>query len=235
MYFYQPILGSVLVISAGAVHAQASSFNGAFGQLGIGYEQSSPSSVSSSAAFNGYSIPANSTMGNSNYLIGTGSVGYYADVAKGYLLGVGAEYTLGGSAQNYTESGSIRGTTYSSGNYYYQKNYSYNIFLSPAMVVGTNGLAYLKAGYSGAQYKQFTSLSSNYTGYSLGLGYKQIISGGMYGFGEVNYANYGNQTVSTSARVNTGATGTGAIDTLTASGTNGMSTLNFLVGVGYKF
>ena len=85
MHFYQSILGSVLVISAGAVHAQASSFNGAFGQLGIGYEQSSPSSVSGSAAFNGYSIPANSTMGNSSYLIGTGSVGYYADVAKGDL------------------------------------------------------------------------------------------------------------------------------------------------------
>ena len=39
MYFYKSILGSVLILSAGAVHAQASSFNGAFGQLGIGYEQ----------------------------------------------------------------------------------------------------------------------------------------------------------------------------------------------------
>ena len=57
----------------------------------------------------------------------------------------------------------------------------------------------------------------NFSGYSLGLGYKQIIEGGLYGFAEANYASYGSKTL---------------IDT---NGNLKPTTMNFLVGVGYKF
>jgi hypothetical protein len=66
----------------------------------------------------------------------------------------------------------------------------------------------------------------------LGLGYKQIISGGWYGFGEVNYASYGNKTVSTS--YNSTVVNVGSVPT-TATSTISANTMNVLLGVGYKF
>ena len=59
---------------------------------------------------------------------------------------------------------------------------------------------------------------TSYTGYSLGLGYKQIIQGGLYGFGEVNYAAFSSK-----------GDGNGL------SGTNQPTATNILVGLGYKF
>ena len=118
---------------------------------------------------------------------------------------------------------SLLGTTASAGSY--QKKNSYNIFVSPGMTVGSDGLAYAKVGYTGASVD--TGGTTNYTGYSLGLGYKQFFSGNWYGFGEVNYASYGNQTSTQSAVV--------AGRTLTTSITSSANITNLLVGVGYKF
>lgn len=58
----------------------------------------------------------------------------------------------------------------------------------------------------------------DFTGYSLGLGYKQFIYKQLYAFGEVNYADYG--TTSNSRN---------------SSGTQSLNGLNVLIGVGYKF
>ena len=176
-------------------------------------------------------MPANPSYSTANSFAGDVAVGWYQDVAKGYLLGVGAEYSpINGTSSSYTISAptTVGGT---GGNpnrsYTYQKKNSYNIFVSPAMTVGDNGLAYFKVGYTGAQFDQYNSLTANYSGYSLGLGYKQIISDGWYGFGELNYSSYGNQTVSTTQTINR--------NNYTATGTGGMNTTNILVGVGYKF
>ena len=81
-------------------------------------------------------------------------------------------------------------------------------------------------GYTGASFDTGGD-TTNYTGYSLGLGYKQIISGGLYGFGEVNYASYGNQTSSQSGVVS------GSV--LSTSVTSSANVTNLLVGLGYKF
>ena len=59
----------------------------------------------------------------------------------------------------------------------------------------------------------------NLAGYSLGLGYKQIISGGLYGFAEGNYLSYPNKSI-------TDAVGTYNVNA---------NSMSFLVGVGYKF
>jgi hypothetical protein len=231
MNLIKPIVFASLAALAGGASAQASKFQGAFGQIGIGYESASPTSTSASIGGPRGSLPASPNYSNANSFTGTIGLGWYQEIAKGYLLGLGAEYSpINGESSSYNVSSvaTVGGVTGSvNRNYTYQKQNSYNIFLSPAMTVGNDGLAYLKVGYTGAQFHQYNSLDANYTGYSLGLGYKQFFSGGWYGFGEVNYANYGSQTVSTTTVINN--------NRYTASGSGGMNTTNILVGVGYKF
>lgn len=210
--------------------AQSSKFQGAFGQIGIGYESASPNHDSATLSVSGRNIPVNTSSSNANSAIGTVSLGWYQDVAKGFLLGIGAEYSpIAGSGADMTVSAATRlpGQNNITNDYRYQKKNSYNIFLSPAMTVGTDGLAYAKVGYTGAQVANYNNLTYNFSGYSLGLGYKQFFSAGWYGFIEANYASYGNQTKSISTPQ--------AGRSITASGTNGLTTMNGLVGVGYKF
>lgn len=98
------------------------------------------------------------------------------------------------------------------------------------MNVGTDGLAYLKVGYTGASVKSSqgsASATENLSGYSLGVGYKQFFSGNWYGFGEANYFSYGNSVHKQSAQSGT--------RTLSWSTTLNANVYNLLVGVGYKF
>lgn len=89
-------------------------------------------------------------------------------------------------------------------------------------------MAYAKIGYTGAKVSNYNSLTYNFQGYSLGLGYKHIFQGGLYGFVEGNYFSYDNQTETATNTVARGRT-------LTSSGTNGLTSYNILVGIGYKF
>lgn len=63
-------------------------------------------------------------------------------------------------------------------------------------------------------------------GFVVGLGYKQIISGGFYGFGEANY--YGYKMPVTAITLGSGG---GQLN----GNSNSLSAYQFLVGVGYKF
>jgi hypothetical protein len=217
-------------VIAGSAFAQSSKFQGAFGQIGVGYESVDPSHASSTLSVNGRNIPVTTSASNANSIIGTVAVGWYQDIAKGFLLGIGAEYSPfagSGSTMSVTTATRLPNQNNVTNDYAYQKKNSYNIFLSPAMTVGTDGLAYAKVGYTGAQIATYNTLTSNFTGYSLGLGYKQLFSAGWYGFVEANYASYGNQTVT----VNDPPGGRN----ISASGTNGLTSMNGLVGIGYKF
>lgn len=199
-----------------------SKFEGAYGQVGIGYESVSPS-TSTTVTYGGTNVPTSIGLSNSNSFAGTATLGYYFPVTKDFLLGIGGEYSpISGEKQNMTVT--LLGQTIPSGTY--QKKNSYNFFISPALAVGTDGLAYAKVGYTGASFDTGGD-TTNYTGYSLGLGYKHIISGGLYGFGEVNYASYGNQTYSQSSIVS------GSV--LNTSITSSANVTNLLVGIGYKF
>jgi hypothetical protein len=231
MNLVKPILMASLVISAGAASAQASKFQGGFGQIGIGYESVSPTSASGSLTVNRVTLNANPSFSTSNSFTGTLAAGWYQDITKDYLLGFGVEYSpIEGDQTSKTVSTSVRVPNQNNINntYTWQKKNSYNIFVSPAMTVGTDGLAYAKIGYTGAQVTEYTSLTYNFTGYSLGLGYKQFFNAGWYGFAEANYSSYGSQTQSATNPIAAGRT-------LTASGTNSLTSYNALVGVGYKF
>jgi outer membrane immunogenic protein len=196
---------------ASTVSAQ-SAFEGAFGQIGIGYESVQPKVAGEVAQF--------ISIANSSSLAGNVSAGYYFGVTKSFLLGVGADYSpLPSQKANVTVSAD--GTVVSDA----QKTNSYNIFVSPAIAIDKDKLAYAKLGYTGAAVKIVDTPDTggatntlNYTGFSFGLGYKQMFTSGLYGFAEGNYAMYGKKNVP--------GGGNGTIEA---------SSMNFLVGVGYKF
>jgi hypothetical protein len=214
------LVAAAATVVASSAMAQ-SAFEGAYGQVGIGYESMNPGFTNGTitggqAAGQGYSI----TSSNANSFAGNIGIGAYFGVTKSFLLGVGAEYSpLAGSSQNFTFS--IPNLNYVEEGGTYKKKNSYNIFLSPALAIDKNKLAYAKIGYTGLSAETSSDGQKdtfNYTGYSLGLGYKQIINGGLYGFGEVNYASYGSKSLGAEI-----------------SGSSKPTTMNALVGVGYKF
>jgi outer membrane immunogenic protein len=204
---------------AGTANAQ-SAFEGFYGQLGIGYESVSagfPSGTMTSGGSAGSSYTISSS--NANSFVGTVGIGGYFPVTNTFMLGAGAEYSpLAGSSKNYT-------FTIPAGNYSdtgsFKKKSSYNIFLSPAIAIDKDKLAYAKVGFTGMSIQNTNAdgtSNNTETGYSLGLGYKQMIAGSIYAFGEVNYAAYSGTSL-----------GGGA------SGSTKPNLMNALVGVGYKF
>ena len=225
---YTVLAAAFATSSISTAHAQSTSFDGFFGQVGIGFESVSPSFSNSGVNVTGYGyFPYNTSIDSSNGFTGTITAGYMIPVSKDFLLGIGAEYSpLESQSSNYTVGISGLGTAQGS----YKKENSYNFFISPATPIGNDGLLYGKVGYTGASIKSSlggSSGSQTYTGYSLGLGYKQIITGGLYGFAEGNYFNYGNKTNTYSGTI----LGAAYTETLTTSA----NAYNFLVGVGYKF
>jgi opacity protein-like surface antigen len=203
-------------VLAGSAMAQ-SAFEGFYGQIGVGYESVSPS-------FSGGTVvttPPNRTAytassDNSNSFTGNVGLGYNFALSPGFLLGIGAEYTpIAGSSANFTVR--VPAANVSSTDSWKKSN-SYNVFLAPGIVIDKDKLVYVKVGYTGMSVKSGSD-TTNYTGMSAGLGYKQMISGSLYGFAEVNYAKYGDQNLS----------GTGI------TGTSNANVTNALVGIGYKF
>lgn len=221
------ILAASTIFLANASFAQEPKFQGAFGQLGIGYEAASQTQQSATGAVNFTPVPVNTSSNNANSVTGTFALGWYQNITKGFLLGIGVEYSpFAGSAANKTATVQA-GPMVISNNYRWQKKESYNIFLSPAVMVGTDGLAYAKIGYTGAKATDFTTRTDNLTGYSLGVGYKQFFNDDWYGFVEFNYANYGKATMTV-----TDPPGGPRFDGVA---TNGLATYNGLVGIGYRF
>jgi len=208
------LLVVALFAVAGTSAMAQSAFEGFYGQVGIGYESTAVSFTGGTESGRSYSATAN----NSNSFAGTLGIGAYFSVTSNFMLGIGAEYSPI-SASNANYSISVPSVAYT-GTGTYKKKDSYNLFISPAFAIDKDKLAYAKVGYTGANIESSGGATekTSYTGYSLGLGYKQIIQGGLYGFGEVNYAAFSSK-----------GDGNGL------SGTNQPTATNILVGLGYKF
>lgn len=218
------LLVAALFSAVGTGAMAQSAFEGFYGQVGIGYESVAPS-TSTSFSVSGVGIPASINVNNSNSFAGTATLGYTFAINSQFTLGLGAEYSpIEGQKQNINYT--IAGINVPSGSF--NKKSSYNIFLSPGLVVGKDGLAYAKVGFTGMEANTGDNSTTSYTGYSVGLGYKQIISGGLYGFGEVNYASYGNKSSSYTGPFT-------STTTYTQSVTSSANVTNLLVGIGYKF
>jgi hypothetical protein len=194
------LVAAAATVLASSAMAQ-SAFEGAYGQLGIGYQ-------SSKAKIN---QPGNS-FDSTNGFASTVGLGYNFSVSKDFLLGIGAEYSFVPTSE---ANSTYTNADLSTGTEKYKNQNTYNIFIAPGIVISKDSLAYAKVGYTGTTYK-FPESSFNLTGYSLGLGYKQIINGGLYGFAEGNYFSYSNKNLG---------------DGVNLSG----NSMNLLVGVGYKF
>jgi hypothetical protein len=87
---------------------------------------------------------------------------------------------------------------------------------------------YGKLGYSKANVSSGPNLDTlSYSGYSVGLGYKTIISGNFYAYVEGNYYNYGKVS-------NSGTAFTGAVP-YSYSNNSTATSYNLLYGIGMRF
>jgi outer membrane immunogenic protein len=221
-------LAAALVLFANAAMAQ-SAFDGFYGQLGIGYASTSPKADKASRTFDGpnYKGTINDTIkyDTTSDIAGVLTLGYMASITDKFLLGVGVEYYhLNGDWNKSSLTSGYSGAVYEGR---FKMSNQYNLFISPAYAVDKDKLIYTKFGYTQANIEVEGYDSHTPSGYSLGLGYKQIFTGGWYGFVEGNYFVYGDQK-----RTDIGYYDG---DTYSQSVTNSSTDYNIMVGVGYKF
>lgn len=210
------LLVSLVCLTPTAKAMAQSTFEGFYGQIGIGFEDDDLKFSGGTARGVPYTVPVDD---QSQYVGITASAGGYYAASSKFLIGAGIDYSpMSGKKAPYALSVPSAGVTI---NGIYNKTDQYNFFLSPALLIDDGKLAYVKAGYANIVLKSTvngSSESATYHGYSLGLGYKQIIKGGLYGFGEGNYASYKSRN-----------------DGNGFSGTNKPVSFNVLVGMGYNF
>ncbi len=259
------VLAAASIASTGAMaqSSKANAWEGAYGQVGVGFGIFTPkigSGTGVSPTGNtpaGTPLPPNvpwtslgypatvsqsasaSNVNNVNTGIANIAAGYNFGINESYILGVGATYYPGASSSA-TGQLSLAPTTMNGGagvipipgastTATYNVKNLYSIVFTPGYVIDKDRLAYAKLGYTGTTIglsgPTLAYTSVNLSGYTLGLGYKQMVSESLYAFGEVNYGSYGNQSLSPTLTNGTALSG------MTVSG-NG---LDFLVGIGYRF
>lgn len=233
-----------------------SAFQGFYGQVATGYEVNNASSLNGTvvAAPGGVDNTNNLSASNQNFggmplVLG---LGYNFAVSTNWLLGLGLDYSAisqNSSSYSYANLGAdipdgaqLHGAQLKVSN-------RFNVFIAPGFAIDSDKLLYAKAGYSSVQtqFQAPTSFSiagsgniplgikfaqgqsTSLSGFLLGLGYKQMIGSGLYGFTEANYMSYGNATITTFGASSTGKSAT------TLSPTMNISSYQFLVGLGYQF
>jgi outer membrane protein W len=226
----------------GTVNAQ-SAFEGFYGQIGTGYENNAFGNTNIATTGDSGPLTWNSGNQTANGMPLVVGLGYNFSVAPKWLLGLGVDYSaLSQETSSYRSTLSGYPGEYLSGSKLQASN-RVNIFVTPGYEIDKDKLVYLKAGYSMATIKQ--TFSNSYTstsdpmdsntfsqgtqsktvgGYVVGLGYKQMITSGFYGFAEANYMSYGKPSFSVRDA-----------DGSTQSSSPSLNSYQALVGVGYKF
>lgn len=205
------------------------------------------------------------TFGGAPLVLG---VGYYWQANDKWLIGLGADYSaLTQNSSTFPVSMTnapgnttvVPGSTVTANGASVQISNRFNIFLTPGYAIDNDKLLYLKAGYSQVttQFNRNSSVtrvgvngtsvttpatggnpSSNQGGFLIGLGYKQIITGGLYGFVEGNYMSYSSPSDTFTTKVTALNTVHGITSSGTRTVTTNFSSLNSyqaLVGLGYAF
>jgi outer membrane immunogenic protein len=221
---------SGLILSCAAF--SQSQLVGAYGQISTGYENNRVSSAQlTGTPYGGTPNTTNSVSTNTGSAPLVLGLGYLFPVQNNFTLGLGIDYSTltqetGSSAFYYPGS---------SDNYNYKFTISnrFSIFAAPGYAIDKDKLAYAKIGYSSqsVQYSQTNCCSSpsnkaQVGGYVLGLGYKQLITSGLYGFVEANYYAYAKPNLSSTYTDDGGGT---------VSSNPNVSAYNFLLGLGYRF
>ena len=225
------LAAALLSVAATGAMAQ-SAFEGFYGQVGVGYSSANPSLTDANLTNpSGTRYNWSTSVNTTNSFIGSITAGYNFSVAPTFLLGIGVDVLpFNSTSGNYSMTNSSLSPATSTGTW--KTKGGYNVFLTPGFVIDKDKLFYGKIGYAGTSAESTPSGGSagsvNLSGYSLGLGYKQMFSGNWYGFGEGIYTSY-------SSKNQTGSGPWGGGGTYTTNTMVGLNTMNFLVGVGYKF
>ena len=248
------VLAAASIASTGvmAQSSKANAWEGAYGQWSVGFASFSPKIGSTTATPQagstlspyttpypyglGQTISASGSANTLNTPTNAISAGYNFGVNQDYVLGIGASYYIGASGSG---NGSFSLSAPGAPQYNvpalntttpvtYQLKNLWSVTLQPGYVIDKDRLVYAKVGYTGVTIGLNGPIASYQTstlsGYSLGLGYKQMITDSIYLLGEANYGGFSNKsaTLSTSIGTNVGTT-------------LGGSGFDFLVGVGYRF
>jgi hypothetical protein len=221
------------------------------------------SSVTPFASSDHNATGSSQTFGGAPLVLGAG---YYWQANDKWLIGVGADYSaLSQTSPNYSYNSTnakgstavATGETITQNGLSMQLSNRFNLFITPGYAIDKDKLVYAKAGYSqvSSQFTRSTSVtktlngvsttlptvggnqSSNQGGYLIGLGYKQIITSGLYGFIEGNYMGYSAPSYTyTTTNVADRASGYSPVGTRTASVKfASLNTYQMLIGLGYAF
>ena len=210
-----------------------SQFVGAYGQISTGYENNTVSSATLTGTNYG-STPntSNSVSTSTSSVPLVFGFGYVFPVQDKFTLGLGVDYyTL--TQETSPAAFYYRGISTATYNYKFTISNRFNIFITPGYSLDQDKLVYAKLGYSNqnVQYSQTNCCSSpsnkaQVSGYVLGLGYKQFITAGLYGFAEANYYSYASPNLSSTYTDAGGGT---------VSSNPNVSAYNLLLGLGYRF
>ena len=176
-------------------------FKGFALEVSGGY-QNTDSNGDSSPKSNGVTIPLMPTSGfddsDSIYAIG-GSYNFSID--EKYLLGIGFDYNL-----NDIDVGTSKLTNHNPGgittdwNEYELKDL-FSVYIKPQLVIDEDKLIYAKLGYVSADLsinkansEYVSSSNESMHGYTVGAGYKQAFSQSFFGFFEVNYTKFAEES-----------------------------------------
>ena len=210
-----------------------SQFVGAYGQISTGYENNTVSSATLTGTNYGSTPNTSNSVSTSTssapLVLG---VGYVFPVQDKFTLGLGVDYyTL--TQETSPAAFYYRGISTATYNYKFTISNRFNIFITPGYSLDQDKLVYAKLGYSSqnVQYSQTNCCSSpsnkaQVSGYVLGLGYKQFITAGLYGFAEANYYSYASPNLSSTYTDAGGGT---------VSSNPNVSAYNLLLGLGYRF
>ena len=218
----------VSALEISAIDKKNSAFVGAYGQIGTGYESNTAQSSTVTTTFSGnqnnFITSQNPTSDGVALVLGGG---YNFQIDPKFLLGVGGDWSAFNnvtSDANYIGQNNLGGGVIS-----YKTSNRYSIFVTPSYVIDKDKLAYFKVGYTGQGVDlnidgdSTAGGSAQLSGYALGLGYKQMITHGVYAFGEGNYYGYSKSNWS-----NTNDNGN-------FSANPDVISYTFLAGVGYVY
>jgi hypothetical protein len=204
------------------------SFAGFYTQLGLGYQSFTPNFSNSTYSLQGTSYGSNTPTSSSQSMAGTITAGYNFSFGPSFLLGIGGELSPVPGKATVFGGTTIGSTTIPSSNF--TVNNTLNLFVSPIFPVDNLTAIYGKVGYSKANVTSGPNLDAlSYTGYSVGLGYRTIISGNFYAYVEGNYYNYGKVSDSGTAIIPGSSTQYGYSNSSTANA------YNLLYGFGMQF
>lgn len=223
-------MAGVFATNASAQSAKTNPWEGFYAEAAVGYGVFTPTINNANLAPLGYPAGTKVPVSTQQNDLGSGKnkigLGYTYGINDKYTLGLAASYSLGASSAangSFWTASTVNSPTW----FKYQIKDVWSVTVNPGYVIDKDKLAYAKVGMTGntmginggtANYQ-----TVNFTGYVLGLGYKQLVTKSVYFLGEVNYAGISTKsaTIQTSRGPLTGNVGGSGVDVM--------------VGVGYKF